>query len=72
MKVCFSRFSPGFLAWHGGSSDNGQRVPFSDGRFPFPLLKNEGGIKERGQKQILRQERDILKKTVSIFAQPHP
>ena len=43
----------------------------------FPGKGHQTAIEEENKKlkrevEILRQERDILKKAVSIFAQPHP
>jgi transposase len=43
----------------------------------FPGKGHQTAIEEENRKlkrevEILRQERDILKKAVSIFAQPHP
>lgn len=47
------------------------------GEEAFPGKGHQTAIEEENRKlkreiEILRQERDILKKAVSIFAQPHP
>ena len=47
------------------------------GEEAFPGKGHQTEIEEENRKlkreiEILRQERDILKKAVSIFAQPHP
>lgn len=47
------------------------------GEEAFPGKGHQTSIEEENKKlkreiEILRQERDILKKAVSIFAQPHP
>src|SRR5256714_9966600 len=47
------------------------------GEEAFPGKGYQTGVEEENRKlkreiEILRQERDILKKAVSIFAQPHP
>ena len=47
------------------------------GQEAFPGKGHQTGAEEeirllKRENEILRQERDILKKAVSIFAQPHP
>jgi transposase len=47
------------------------------GKEAFPGKGHQTAIEEENRKlkreiEIVRQERDILKKAVSIFAQPHP